>query len=873
MGFTLSLDAKKGESGLAEIQQEGTYLRNAFFEWLAKEVPTARLTELKQSAAELEEYCANKKILSSSLFTVSDKASITRLRVRLEGDRLFKFFNRGKSERMLSVLRYYADYARMIEENNLVGSSKTTIPQPIEPPSAKRKETEPSPEAQTVPVSSLNKPVMAKLPVAQQLVMEGVTSDPVLLYAEHNGITWIDKRHQNGCLWLLGDMGLYRQINELRKMGYDFKYAKEGGKATEGRPGWFMPKSAYTSVAIPQQPVDKPQTAETAKSLSAELQALLTEDEYEPLRKCLLQQNILTVQQFENANPWVIMNRYGLYSIGQRQALYKQIMARLTPVKEVEPERLYILRTKTSTYRGNSAAEAFASFCDSIAQKYPLKIRSLLDAPYNGKGSIVLSRTPPSGEYVKIMNPIAYISGSLTVQAAVIYGQWICKMCNEPDCPVSMSEPKSIDKQGTPKDAPMLTVEQASVNFTPPKPETENPREEPKTNVEKTEQPKQPEVPNQPEHKPHIPVNARLTEKAEKIVLAADLDGISMDDLYNQLGTTMVATKQAVADSLRIVFVAGRLIHEDAFVDWEEGADQMERIIDKLLDKNSGYVSAAQLYEYVHADMQMFLNDNDMDDVRSVYDIAQHLFEKVGYHGKHLVFQSKNHISRGEAAVTTILDIMKNFARDQGGFFTEEDLEAYLKSVGVKTGNLRGQMQVYDKPIFLFYAEHTYITGESIGFTEVWFESVQKALDNLFADMGDHVILRDIQSWWYAQLPTLPGGRVWTALLLQSVLRHFSKNLKGTRTIYGLDNQAGDTLHAMIVSGTSEINTFADAVIALIVDERIEQRRFEAEELRQLLVQYGMVAGNELIWKMPKVLAKDERFAWDADEKHVTIKV
>ena len=108
-GLALSLDAKKGESGLAEIQQEGTYLRNAFFEWLAKEVPANRLTELKQSAAELEEYCANKKLLSSSLFTVSDKASITRLRVRLEGDRLFKFFNRGKSERMLSVLRYYAD--------------------------------------------------------------------------------------------------------------------------------------------------------------------------------------------------------------------------------------------------------------------------------------------------------------------------------------------------------------------------------------------------------------------------------------------------------------------------------------------------------------------------------------------------------------------------------------------------------------------------------------------------------------------------------------------------------------------------------------------------------------------------------------------
>ena len=47
-GFALSLDAKKGESGVAEIQQESTYLRNAFFEWLAKEVPAGRLTELKQ---------------------------------------------------------------------------------------------------------------------------------------------------------------------------------------------------------------------------------------------------------------------------------------------------------------------------------------------------------------------------------------------------------------------------------------------------------------------------------------------------------------------------------------------------------------------------------------------------------------------------------------------------------------------------------------------------------------------------------------------------------------------------------------------------------------------------------------------------------
>ena len=261
----------------------------------------------------------------------------------------------------------------------------------------------------------------------------------------------------------------------------------------------------------------------------------------------------------------------------------------------------------------------------------------------------------------------------------------------------------------------------------------------------------------QPEAKTFVPANAFLTERAEKIVLAADIDGISMENLYSQLRTTMIATKQAVADSPRIVSVAGKLIHEEAFVDWEDGANQMEKILDKLLAKNNGYVSAAQLYEYVHADMQMFLNDNNMDDTRAVYDLAQHLFEKVDYHGKHLVFQSKTHISRGETAVTTNLDIMRNFAREQGGFFVEDELEEYLKSVGIKTNGMRTQMQIYSKPTFLFYAPRTFITAESIGFDDAWFATAQKALDNLFADMGDHVVLRDIQPWWYTQLPALPG--------------------------------------------------------------------------------------------------------------------
>lgn len=1009
-------------------QQTDANARSAFFEWLAQNVSPACLSDLYVAATDLETYCVNKKFLNEPIFEVSDAATIDRLRVCLSRDKIFKLFNRKKSDRMLSFLQYYAKYisignskkvqsrvassapnsrpkssvdkgsttrnstvtvqmhesaslsqaanrslecfrsflskqgnsasaiqrlidallaadvfisknadyggsileltsdaavshillslladdafhqlnrkyndccvsavqlyVRMLKENKAAKTSEAKQNVPLNQPSAIPKPLPQESKAQVLPAPAAKEVPAEKTVITQQLVMEGVAADPVLVYADQNGIAWIDKRHQNGCLWLIGDMSIYPHTIKLHQMGYDFKYAKGGAKATDGRPGWYLQKKPQPVVESPLQPMEAPKAVNSEKSISPELFALLAEDEYAPLLECLLQQDITTVEQFEKINPWAFMNRYGLYSIGQRQAIYKQIMSRLKPVKQIAPEQLYVLQTKTAAYQGNSPAEAFAAFCENIAQKYPLKIRSLLDMPYNGKGSIVLSRTPPSSDCVKLMNPVAYITGSLTAQAAVVYGQWICKMCNEPDCPVSMSEPQkaqsavqqpiantvqpkleSEQHQNAPKETkPPQQTEPSQHSELPKQPDVSVPPQQPEAASQPTT-PQSPEVPKQPEAKTFVPANAFLTERAEKIVLAADIDGISMENLYSQLRTTMIATKQAVADSPRIVSVAGKLIHEEAFVDWEDGANQMEKILDKLLAKNNGYVSAAQLYEYVHADMQMFLNDNNMDDTRAVYDLAQHLFEKVDYHGKHLVFQSKTHISRGETAVTTNLDIMRNFAREQGGFFVEDELEEYLKSVGIKTNGMRTQMQIYSKPTFLFYAPRTFITAESIGFDDAWFATAQKALDNLFADMGDHVVLRDIQPWWYTQLPALPGNRNWTPLLLQSVLMHFSKKLKGTHTICAMNTQALDTLHAMIVSNTSEISTFADAVVAFLVDDQVEQRRFEAEELRQLLVQRGMIAGNELIWNMPKALAKDGRFAWDADGKYVAVKV
>lgn len=363
-----------------------------------------------------------------------------------------------------------------------------------------------------------------------------------------------------------------------------------------------------------------------------------------------------------------------------------------------------------------------------------------------------------------------------------------------------------------------------------------------------------------------------LVQRIEKAVLEADLSGRTFDDLAEELGSSVLRVKKAVQQSNNIVDICNRLIHKEAFIDWEDNADILEGILDRLMTKNNGYVSDAQLFDYARMDMQMFINDHDMDSPRKIFDVAEHLFEKEGYHGKHYSFIGKSHISRSDEVVSSKMDIMKKFARDHGGIFSFNDLEEYLESIGVKNVNLRQQMKIYEQPVFFYIEEGTFITAESMGVNDAYIEKIRIAMKRLFSDGGDHIVLRDIQSSWFHLLPELPQGQQWTPLLLQSILRFYSKQC-GAHTIYGLENQAGDTLHAMVVSNRSEIQTFSDAVIAMLLEEGVSQRKFEAEELRRMLVQRGMIAGNELIWNMPKALPNDGRYVWDADGHNVTINI
>lgn len=371
----------------------------------------------------------------------------------------------------------------------------------------------------------------------------------------------------------------------------------------------------------------------------------------------------------------------------------------------------------------------------------------------------------------------------------------------------------------------------------------------------------------------HNTSNIALTiDAVEFTVLQAGISGMTIEELADKVSLSVRKAQKAVASAMDIVSIGNRLVHKDSVAGWEEGANQLEAILAKLMEKNNGYVSYVQLYEYARAEMDLFLHENDMLDPRKVFDIAQYLFEKRKYHGKHYIFQMKTHISQPQDKIISKLDVIKKYAHDNQGFFRQDELQEYLQKIGVQTSSLRQQMKIYEEPIFLLYEPGVFITKESIGINKAWLKKTREAFRKLFEDSCDHVVLRDIDSCWYLLLPVLPHGKPWTLLLLQNVLMHFSTEI-GARVIRCHANQTMETLGAMVVRLDSEIQTFADAVISVLLEDNIEERRFDAEELRQMLVKRGLIGGNELMWNMPKALPSDEHFVWDADGKYVTVRI
>ncbi|MDO6654517.1 sigma factor-like helix-turn-helix DNA-binding protein [Anaerobacillus sp. 1_MG-2023] len=71
------------------------------------------------------------------------------------------------------------------------------------------------------------------------------SSFSLLEYLEDQEIKYIDNRHKNGALWLIGDWSLNEKVFPLKDYKIYFRFVHKGGKATNYEPGWFLLNKNY----------------------------------------------------------------------------------------------------------------------------------------------------------------------------------------------------------------------------------------------------------------------------------------------------------------------------------------------------------------------------------------------------------------------------------------------------------------------------------------------------------------------------------------------------------------------------------------------------------------------------------------------------
>ena len=361
-------------------------------------------------------------------------------------------------------------------------------------------------------------------------------------------------------------------------------------------------------------------------------------------------------------------------------------------------------------------------------------------------------------------------------------------------------------------------------------------------------------------------------EGLETKLLEADLDGISTQKLSMDIGKSVYQIRKYLKNRPYAVAMPEDIfIHVDCIIDLHENTAKILKILSAQFEKFAGYTNDEMIYAAAKITMVMFLNDNAIDTPKKFYAIARYLFQKIGALHYSFVFEADKHIWEKQLAYPlSNAGVLLGYIEYCGGRITKEECISYLKNVKLPSGNINGLLSMGTNPQVLFYGEKEYVLAKKVVIGETWLNNVRKLLQALFKEQS-YVVLREIGDNWFSRLPTLDDGLDWNILLLQDLIKKYFPEF---RLIVANENQGLDTIRAGFVQEDSIIESFADLVYARILEDSLITlpKRIKTEELRQKLISYGMIQGNELIYVMPQAL-NDMRFAWNSEGNSVLIRL
>lgn len=353
-------------------------------------------------------------------------------------------------------------------------------------------------------------------------------------------------------------------------------------------------------------------------------------------------------------------------------------------------------------------------------------------------------------------------------------------------------------------------------------------------------------------------------------IKSKNLNGVTVDEIAHFLQESRLKTIKILNQMRDIIECPkGTYVHSDSFVDLEEARNILLKILRGHFSRFYGFSNSKILYEAARVQLDIFINDNDLDDEMKVYYLAMHFFSKTGsekfvFYGNWQIWESEPEEPKSTQG------LLIRLAKRNGGFLSKTDAESLLGQLRL-TINLAQTLGLYQTSRdFWQLTETECLYVPHIGLNEDKILAIRFALERLFSDNPEEhfIILRDISDEWLSMLPALPIGKLWTHLLLQEAIGLHPE--MGFRTIKAEISQSLNTVHAAIVPKESHIVTFPDAVREYLHKKYQLPHEFAAEELRLILRDAGMLEGNELIYNMHKAL-NDYRFAWKNNNTHVRV--
>lgn len=362
-------------------------------------------------------------------------------------------------------------------------------------------------------------------------------------------------------------------------------------------------------------------------------------------------------------------------------------------------------------------------------------------------------------------------------------------------------------------------------------------------------------------------------EKSEAFLQSAGLLGATAKEIVKavQPDAAVSSTTAALEASLNVIAMPNnRYVHVDSFVDLDEAEEAMGQILRTHFAQFGGYSNNQLLFGAASQELSMFLNDNNCENIDSVYAIARFFFEKKAVAGEAYKFSAPHIFEKEPDYPMTLRGLMIHLARSNGGLLYASDAKDYLQKIMLTYGGIGQLLQLGSSNTFLIYDSGRYLLSESLGIDDAWCLRMHDRLDDLFRKANvAYVIPRDINAAWLTTLPSLPHGLDWTLLLLQEVLDKYPAI--GFKSISPDLNQTLDTLAAAFVPVDSLLQTFPDVVTLFMEEHHTLPMRMPGEDLRLELRNAGMLENGEMIYALPKAL-NDYRFAWSNENKTVYVR-